>query len=52
MRKVDHRKSNTNTEAFVKNSNGKNHGKGERDSTIIMTITILILWCARVSGLN
>ena len=52
MRKVDHRKFNTNTETFVKNSNGKNHGVRERDSTIIMAITILILWYARVSGLN
>jgi len=30
----------------------KNHREGERDSTIIMAITMVILCCTRVSGLN
>jgi len=41
MRKVNHRKSNTNTKTYVKNPKGKNHGERERDSTIIMAITMM-----------
>jgi len=52
IRKANHGKSNTNTETYVKNPKGKNHGERERDSTIIMTITMMILWCVRISGLN
>jgi len=50
MGKTNLRKANTNTQIYVKNPKGKNHT--HRDSTIIMVITMVILWCARVFGLN
>ena len=46
------RKTSTNTEIYMKNPKGKNHGEEEKDSTIIMAITMVILWCARIFGLN
>ena len=46
------RKINTNTETYMKNPKGKNHREEERNFTIIMVITIVILWYARVSGLD
>jgi len=50
MGKANLRKTNTNTEIYVKTPKGKNHGEG--DSTMIMAITMVFLWCARVYGLN
>jgi len=52
MRKANHRKSNANTDTYVEKLKGKNYRERERGSTIIMTITIVILWYTRVSGLN
>ena len=46
------RKINTNTETYAKNPKEKNHGEGERDSIIIMAITMVILCYTKVSGLN
>jgi len=43
MRKINHRKSNTNTYTYVENPKGKNHGEMERDSSIIRVIIITIL---------
>ena len=40
MRKGNHRKSNTNTETYVKNLKEKNQEETESDPTIIVTITI------------
>jgi len=50
MGQVNFRKTNTNTEIYVKNPKGKNHG--ERDSTMIIAITMVFLWSARISVLN
>jgi len=50
MGKANLRKINTNTGIYVKNPKGKNHT--QRDFTIIMAITMVFLWCARVFGLN
>ena len=41
MRKVNHKKSNTNIETCVENPKGKK-SRRERDSTIIMVITMVI----------
>jgi len=40
----------TNTAIYVKNLTGKTTEREEK--IIIMVITIVILWCASVSGLN
>jgi len=37
------RKININTSIYVKTPKGKNHVEGEKDSTVIMTITMVIL---------
>ena len=52
MSQANLRKTNTNTKIFVKNLKGKNNGEGEKNFTIIMAITMVILWRARVFGLN
>ena len=45
MGQANLKKTNTNTEIYVENPKGKNHGEGEKDFTIIMSITVVILWC-------
>ena len=53
MRKVNHNKSNTNIDTYIENpKRKKNHGERESDYTIIMAITRVFSWCARVSELN
>ena len=53
MGKSNLRKINTNNEIYVKNPKGKkSHTHRERDFTIILAITMVSLWCARVSELN
>ena len=52
MSQANLRKTNTNREIYVKNLKGKNHEEGEKAYAIIMTITMVILSCARISGLN
>jgi len=49
MRKSNHRNS-IQIETYVKNLKGENHGA--RYSSIIMAITMVILWCARILGLS
>jgi len=51
MGKANYRKITANTENYVKNPKRKKT-RGERDFTIIMVITMMVLWCARISGLN
>ena len=49
--KANLRKTNMNTKIYVKNLKEK-ITEIEKDSTIIMRITMVSLWCARVSAFN
>ena len=50
MGKANLRKANTNTDIYMKTQ--KEKSRIERGSTIIMVITMVILWCPRVSEFN